>query len=76
MEALVKYTNEPGRVEIREMPPPEMSPDQVLLRVCAVGICGSDLEMYHHTITFPVRPPSTPPPLAARLFLRWLFGKK
>ena len=57
MEALVKYANEPGRVEIREMPAPEITPDQVLLRVRAVGICGSDLEMYHHTITFPVRPP-------------------
>ncbi len=57
MEALVKYANEPGRVEIREMPEPEITPDQVLLRVRAVGICGSDLEMYHHKITFPVRPP-------------------
>ena len=57
MEALVKYANEPGRVAIRAMPEPEITPDQVLLRVRAVGICGSDLEMYHHTITFPVRPP-------------------
>jgi L-iditol 2-dehydrogenase len=57
MEALVKYANEPGRVEIRDMPQPEITADQVLLRVCAVGICGSDLEMYHHKITFPVRPP-------------------
>ncbi len=57
MEALVKYANEPGRVEIRDMPQPEITADQVLLRVRAVGICGSDLEMYHHKITFPVRPP-------------------
>ncbi len=57
MEALVKYANEPGRVEIRDMPRPEITADQELLRVRAVGICGSDLEMYHHKITFPVRPP-------------------
>jgi L-iditol 2-dehydrogenase len=57
MQALVKYANEPGAVEIQDMPRPEITPDQVLLRVRAVGICGSDLEMYHHKITFPVRPP-------------------
>ncbi len=57
MEALVKYANTPGAVEIRDMPTPQIAPDQVLLRVRAVGICGSDLEMYHHKITFPVKPP-------------------
>ena len=57
MEALVKYANEPGRVEIREMPRPRSRPTRCLLRVRAVGICGSDLEMYHHKITFPVNPP-------------------
>lgn len=57
MQALVKYANTPGAVEIREMPQPEITADQVLLRVQAVGICGSDLEMYHHKITFPVKPP-------------------
>jgi alcohol dehydrogenase/L-iditol 2-dehydrogenase len=39
------------------MPVPEITPDQVLLKVRAVGICGSDLEMYHHLISFPVKPP-------------------
>ena len=57
MEALVKYANTPGAVELRAMPQPVITPDQVLLRVRAVGICGSDLEMYHHKITFPVQPP-------------------
>lgn len=57
MQALVKYANEPGKVELRDMPRPTITRDQVLLRVRAVGICGSDLEMYHHKITFPVNPP-------------------
>src|SRR5436190_6657791 len=57
MEALVKYANEPGAVELRDMPEPAIRPDQVLLRVHAVGICGSDLEMYHHKVTFEVSPP-------------------
>jgi L-iditol 2-dehydrogenase len=57
LKALVKYANKPGCVEIREMPDPVIAPDQVLLRVHAVGICGSDLEMYHHKVTFEVSPP-------------------
>jgi L-iditol 2-dehydrogenase len=57
LDALVKYDNKPECVEIREMPLPEITQDQVLLKVAAVGICGSDLEMYHHQITFPVNPP-------------------
>jgi L-iditol 2-dehydrogenase len=57
LKALVKYDNMPGCVEIREMPSPEIAPDQVLLQVHAVGICGSDLEMYHHKVTFEVSPP-------------------
>ena len=57
MEALVKYDNRPECVEVRDMPVPEITPDQVLLRVHAVGICGSDLEMYHHLVSFPVNPP-------------------
>lgn len=57
MQALVKYDNKPGCVELRDVERPDISPDQVLLKVRAVGICGSDLEMYHHLISFPVNPP-------------------
>lgn len=59
MQALVKYANVPGAVEIRDMPSPEIGPDDALLKVRAVGICGSDLEMYHHQVGFEVRPPVT-----------------
>jgi alcohol dehydrogenase/L-iditol 2-dehydrogenase len=57
MEALVKYDNQPACVELRDMPIPHIRPDQALLEVRAVGICGSDLEMYHHSVSFPVNPP-------------------
>ncbi len=40
MEALVKYANTTEAVEIREMPLPQITANQVLLRVRAVGICG------------------------------------
>jgi len=59
MEALVKYANVPGAVEIRDVPEPQVGPDQALLKVRAVGICGSDLEMYHHQVGFEVEPPVT-----------------
>ena len=46
MPAVVNYAAEPRSVEIREVPVPEISDDDVLLAVQAVGICGSDLHMY------------------------------
>lgn len=42
MKALV-YTA-PRRVEIQDLPAPQPKPNEVLLRVRAVGICGSDLD--------------------------------
>lgn len=37
------YMKAPYQVEIREIPLKEMEPDEVILRVKACGICGSDL---------------------------------
>ncbi|MGH7899547.1 MAG: alcohol dehydrogenase catalytic domain-containing protein, partial [Candidatus Binatia bacterium] len=36
----------PGAIEIRELPRPEPSDDEVVVRVAACGICGSDLHFY------------------------------
>ncbi len=47
MIGLVNYAKEPGSVELREIPVPHIGDDDVLLRVEAVGICGSDLHQYH-----------------------------
>src|SRR4051812_27740540 len=47
MIALVNYSKEPGSVELRELPIPQIGEEDVLLRVEAVGICGSDLHQYH-----------------------------
>lgn len=51
MDALVKFGREDGNVEIRDIPKPDLKPDQVLLRVKAVGVCGSDIHMWreHHS---------------------------
>jgi L-iditol 2-dehydrogenase len=35
-----------GRIEVRDVPRPKISPDQVLLRISAVGICGTDAHIF------------------------------
>jgi L-iditol 2-dehydrogenase len=45
MEALVVV--EPERFEIREVPVPEPGPNEVLARVRAVSICGTDAHLIH-----------------------------
>src|SRR5215469_6072447 len=47
MIGLVNYAKEPGSVELREIPVPQIGEEDVLLRVEAVGICGSDLHQYY-----------------------------
>jgi L-iditol 2-dehydrogenase len=42
LRALVKYAEGPGNVELREVPEPELGPGQVMVRVGAAGICGTD----------------------------------
>jgi len=46
MPALVNFAAKPDSVEVREVPIPEIGPEDVLLAVKAVGICGSDLHQY------------------------------
>jgi L-iditol 2-dehydrogenase len=38
----------PGRFEIREVPRPRIEADEVLIRVKACGICGTDLRIFRH----------------------------
>lgn len=45
MHALV-YTA-PGHVELQQRPEPEPVPGEVVLRIEAVGICGSDMHAWH-----------------------------
>lgn len=56
MIALVKTAHGPGHLKLREVPVPQIVPDEVLIRVRACGICGSDLkiEIDHHPYTPPV----------------------
>ncbi|MFO1329216.1 MAG: alcohol dehydrogenase catalytic domain-containing protein [Rubrivivax sp.] len=45
MKALV-YT-QPGEVQLQERPQPDAAPGEVVLRIEAVGICGSDMHAWH-----------------------------
>jgi alcohol dehydrogenase/L-iditol 2-dehydrogenase len=47
MQAVVNVERKPYAVETREKPIPEIGPDDVLLRVRGVGVCGSDLHQWH-----------------------------
>ena len=42
------FLNKVREVELREIDAPELDADQVLVRVCAVGVCGSDVHYYEH----------------------------
>jgi L-iditol 2-dehydrogenase len=47
----------PGRIELRDVPVPEPAAGQVLLRMKRIGVCGSDIHVFHgkHALTrYPV----------------------
>jgi L-iditol 2-dehydrogenase len=46
MKAFAKLGREPGEAGLRELPEPDLSPGEALLRVAACGVCGSDLHAY------------------------------
>ncbi|HSO14227.1 MAG TPA: zinc-binding dehydrogenase [Anaerolineales bacterium] len=56
MRALVKTTKGQGHLELREVPHPQTETGEVLLRVRACGVCGSDLKIQddQHPYTPPV----------------------
>ena len=47
MRAVVKYANQSEAVEVRDTPVPDVTPGTVLVKVAAVGVCGSDIPMWH-----------------------------
>jgi alcohol dehydrogenase/L-iditol 2-dehydrogenase len=44
--AVVNYSSEPHSVELREVSRPEPGPEDIILAVEAVGVCGSDLHQW------------------------------
>jgi len=57
MVGLVNFAKDPGSVELRDLPVPEIGEEDVLLSVDSVGICGSDLHQYHGSQSWKVNYP-------------------
>src|SRR5213079_1868192 len=55
--AVVNYGPEKHSVELREIERPTIGPDDVLLEVQAVGVCGSDLHQWTAEHSWPVNYP-------------------
>jgi L-iditol 2-dehydrogenase len=57
--AVVNFGPAPHSVDLREIPIPTIGPDDVLLEVAAVGVCGSDLHQWTADHSWPVNYPVT-----------------
>lgn len=57
MKAVVKYDNVAGATEVREVPIPQIGPDDVLVKVSYIGVCGSDPHMHHNRVSYKVNVP-------------------
>lgn len=55
--AVVNFSSVPHSVELRELPLPEHGPEDVLLEVEFVGVCGSDLHQWTGTHSWVVNYP-------------------
>lgn len=56
-KAVVHYALKPGAVELRDVSIPRIGDNDVLLRVGAVAVCGSDIHQADNTHTWLVRVP-------------------
>ena len=55
--AVVNFANTPHAVELRDVETPRIGPEDVLLEVKAVGVCGSDLHQWTADHSWPVNYP-------------------
>ena len=56
-QGVVQFALEKLAVELREVPIPEIGDEDVLLRVGAVSVCGSDVHQAYNTQSWPVNVP-------------------
>lgn len=57
----------PKKIEFRRIPVPEPEPDQVLVKIMKIGICGSDIHVYHGTHPFTSYPVTQGHELSAKI---------
>ena len=46
----------PGKIEFRDVPIPSITDDEVLIKIKRIGICGSDIHVYHGKHPFTAYP--------------------
>ena len=44
---LQQVMTKPGEIIFQEVPVPEVKDDQVLVKIRNIGVCGSDIHVYH-----------------------------
>jgi alcohol dehydrogenase/L-iditol 2-dehydrogenase len=57
MRAVVKYGRQPGNVAVQDVAEPTISPEQVLVEMAAVGVCGSDIHLWHENQSWTIQCP-------------------
>lgn len=57
----------PKKIEFQTVPIPEPGPEQVLVKIMKIGICGSDIHVYHGTHPFTSYPVTQGHELSARI---------
>ena len=46
MKAIVKYESKPGGLRMQEVPTPEITDNDVLIKIHKTSICGTDVNIY------------------------------
>ncbi len=49
---LQQVMTEPGKIEFRDIPVPEPKQGEALIKIMEIGVCGSDIHVYHGTHPF------------------------
>ena len=44
---LQQVMTSPGKIEFREVPVPKAKKGQLVIKIMKIGICGSDIHVYH-----------------------------
>lgn len=66
-EMLQQVMTAPKKIEFRNVPVPEIGDDQVLVKIMKIGVCGSDIHVYHGTHPFTSYPVTQGHELSAKV---------
>lgn len=73
---------EPGRIEFKEINPPFPKPNEALIKIMRIGVCGSDVHVYHGKHPFTKYPVTQGHEVSGEIFslgaavTGWQIGQK